>query len=125
MYNLFIIFIKVAVFEDPLLAVAYGNNVTCRLHNTQLNNVPNRLVTNGSALLYNSEVNLAQGNSATRTTLMSGAFSDPSKQRVEFTDTGVNPYGSHKNVTFGTKPAEAKNTGFEAPYIELPITAPI
>ena len=100
-------------------------SVTGRLYNTQLNNVPNRLVTNGSALFYDSEVNLAQGNNATRTTLMAGAFSDPSKQRVEFTDTGINPYGSHKNVTFGTKPTEAENTGFEAPYIELPITAPI
>ena len=124
-YNSIINFIKVTGFDDPPQAIAYGSNVTGRLYNTQLNNVPHKLVTNGSALLYNSEVNLAQGSTETRQTLTQGNFSDVTKQRVEFNNTGVNAYGSHKNVTFGAKPEFVKNEGFVAPWIELPIQPPI
>ncbi|XJS09842.1 phage tail protein [Aerococcaceae bacterium WGS1372] len=125
MHNSEINFIKVAGFDDPPQAIAYGSNVTGRLYNTALNNVPHKLVTNGSALLYDSEVNLAQGSQETRQTLMNGNFSDTNKQRVELSNTNVNAYGSHRQVQFGNKPEFVKNTGFVAPFIELPIKPPL
>lgn len=125
MHNSVINLIKVDGFDDPVQAVAYGSNVTGRLHNCQINDLPHKLVSNGSALLYNSEVNLAQGSNETRQSLQNGNFSDASKQRVEFNNTNVNPYGSHKNVIFGPKPNFAKNEGFVPPFIDLPIQPPI
>lgn len=125
MYNSTIDFISEPGFNPIPQAVAYGSNVKGYLHNTQLNNLPYKLVQNGSAILYDSVINLAQASAETRASLQTGMFSDVTKQSVEFNDTTVNSYGQHKNVVIGDTPDFVKNKGFVPPFIQLPISPPI
>lgn len=125
MYNSVINLKTEAGFNKIPQAVAYGNSAKGYLHNVQLNDVPQKLVQNGSAILFDSEVNLAQGSAETATTLKQGWFGNPAVQKVEFNNTRVNPHGQHKQVVMGSKPAFVKNTGFVAPHISLPISPPI
>lgn len=124
MYNSIINLKTIDGFNNIPQAISYGNSVKGYLHNTQLNDVPYKLVQNGSAYLYDSVVNLAQGSSETRASLQTGMFGT-SEQEVAFDNTLVNTYANRTNVSFGDKPEFVKNTGFVAPHINLPINPPI
>ena len=124
MYNSVINLKSIPNFPAIPQAVAYGNSVKGYLHNTQLNDVPYKLVQNGSAYLYDSVVNLSQASGETRASLQTGMFGT-SEQKVEFTNTEVNAYADRSDVVFGEKPAFVGNTGFVAPHISLPISPPL
>lgn len=124
MYNSVINLKTLPGFGNIPQAVAYGNSVKGYLHNTQLNDVPYKLVQNGSAYLYDSVINLAQGSSETRASLQTGMFGT-GDQMVELNNTTVNIYANKQNVVFGSKPNFVGNTGFVAPHISLPISPPL
>lgn len=125
MYNSVINLKSVAGFNEIQQAVSYGNSTKGHLHNVELNDLPKMLVQNGSAILYDCEVNLAQTSTQNESSLKSGWFSDATVQKVELNNTRVNAHGQHKRVTMGVKPAFVKNEGFVAPHISLPINPPI
>lgn len=122
MYNSKITYLTLDGYKPIPIATSYGDSVQATYQNVTLYDVPEKLVTNGTALFIDSQINLHPDSQETAKSLAKGPFSEPDYQFIEYQGTtSVNPASDSQEAAPLDKPQWYIPSGYQAPKLANPI----
>lgn len=102
MFNSVITAIEVEGARTMPVMASYGDYVVGFYNHVTFNNVPDKLLLNGSGKFVDCEINLGINNNRTKDNLHE--FSDPEVQYYDYVRTGFNKFGAWKEAKEGNVP---------------------